>query len=160
MEDFDNCHFKSKISYGRKNSKFACAEVIQIANRILRIYAQTPFLYKWIFALYADNPRKQAFQCTHKQKFHYRMFCALRRNSKFGSIHTSRTPVSPSGSAQDFVLSIERVPKQKVLISQRRCAVRSAPLAVACILGAGPIKRSYLLKHRNTTMKYTLTCGR
>ena len=63
--------------------------MIQRASSLLRIYAQSPILYKWIFALYSDKPRKQAFQCTHKQKFHYRMFCALRRNSKFGSIHTS-----------------------------------------------------------------------
>ena len=89
MEDFDNFHFKIKILYGRKNSNFACAEMTQIANSLLLIYAQTPILYKWIFALCADNPRKQAFQCTYKQKFHYRIFCALRRNSKFGSIHTS-----------------------------------------------------------------------
>ena len=89
MEDFGNFHFKIKISYGRKYSNFACAEMIQIASSLLRIYAQSPILYKWIFALYADNPRKQAFQWKHKQKFHHRMFCALRRNSKFGSIHTS-----------------------------------------------------------------------
>ena len=31
MEDFENFHFKIKISYGRKNSNFACAEMIQIA---------------------------------------------------------------------------------------------------------------------------------
>ena len=49
MEDFDNFHFKIKISNGRKNSNFACAEMIQIANSFLRIYAQTPILYKWIF---------------------------------------------------------------------------------------------------------------
>ena len=58
----------------------------------MRIYAQTPILYLMdFFALYADNPQKQAFQCTHKQKIHHRMVCALRKNSKFGSIHTSIT---------------------------------------------------------------------
>ena len=49
MEYFDNFHFKIKISYGRKNSNLACAEMIQIASSLLRIYAQTPILYKWIF---------------------------------------------------------------------------------------------------------------
>ena len=49
MEYFDNFHFKIKISYGRKNSNFACAEMIQIASSLLCIYAQTPILYKWIF---------------------------------------------------------------------------------------------------------------
>ena len=39
MEDFDNFHFKINISIGRKNSNFACVEIIKIANSPLRIYA-------------------------------------------------------------------------------------------------------------------------
>ena len=70
--------------------KYPCAEMIQITSSLARIYAQTPILYSMdLFALCADNPQKQAFQCTHKQKLRHRMVCALRKNSKFGSIHTS-----------------------------------------------------------------------
>ena len=67
-----------------------CAEMIQITSRLARIYDKTPILYLMdFFALYADNPQKQAFHCPNKQKIHHRMVCDLRKNSKFGSIHTS-----------------------------------------------------------------------
>ena len=85
MEDFDNFHFNIKISYGRKNSNLACAVMIQIAIVFCVSTHKHQSCTNGFFALYD----LQAFQCTHKPKFPYRMFCALRRNSNFGSIHTS-----------------------------------------------------------------------
>ena len=46
-----------------------CAEMIQITSSLVRIYAQTPILYLMdFFALYADNPQKQAYHAHISKK--------------------------------------------------------------------------------------------